>query len=96
MLKFVLKLAIRLDRTDEATKARMKMRRLNVEGIAVFDSDKPFHLSNETRKYNAYLEKEDSRLDWGRLHQHAQGWNDGWNAGLKRRSRDSIPRQQVH
>ena len=42
MLKFTLKKAIDLDKKYEITKARMKMRRLNVEGIAVFDSDRPF------------------------------------------------------
>ena len=60
MLKFILKQAIHLDKKDEITKARMKMRRLNVEGIAVFESDKSFHLSNQTRNWNAFLEQQDS------------------------------------
>ena len=63
MLKFILKQAIHLEKKDEITKARMKMRMLNVEGIAVFESDKRFHLSNTTREWNARLETQDSRLD---------------------------------
>jgi hypothetical protein len=61
LLKFYLKMAIDLDEKDEIARARMKMRRLNVEGIAM--NHEPFHLSNEAREWNAYLEKQDSRLD---------------------------------
>ena len=63
LLKFNLEMAVDLDRKDEIARARLRIRRLNVEGIAMIHE--PFHLSNEARDRNAYLEKQDSgTLTW--------------------------------
>ena len=63
LLKFNLEMAVELDRKDEIARARLRIRRLNVEGTAMIHE--PFHLSNEARDQNSDIEKQDSgTLTW--------------------------------